>query len=121
MVYYRPSVGALQTRADSVGDRSWNWANMTKYYQGSMILMPNIAHRTTENMSTVYDADTFGSSGSDSQQLHVSYPNTFSQYAAAVFSAVGLRYVPGFASGSFDDFGWWQFTIDARTGLRSWP
>jgi choline dehydrogenase len=122
MMYHRPSEGSLQAWADYVGDQSWNWANMTKYYERSMTLTPNIANRTAENGSAVYDAGAYTTSGSNSQPLHVSYPNyinPLSQYAAAAFSAIGLKQIPGFASGILDGFGWWQFTIDGRTGLRS--
>lgn len=38
MMHHRPSVGALQTWADHVGDQSWNRANVTKYYERSMTL-----------------------------------------------------------------------------------
>ncbi|KAF3044427.1 hypothetical protein E8E12_010550 [Didymella heteroderae] len=122
MMYHRPSVGSLQAWADHVGDQSWNWANMTKYYKRSMKLIPNVANRTTEEGSAVYDADAYGASGSNSQPLYVSYPNyinPLSQYAAAAFQAIGLKQIPGFASGILNGFGWWQFTIDGRTGLRS--
>jgi choline dehydrogenase len=122
MMYHRPSVGSLQAWADHVGDQSWNWANMTKYYESSMTLTANVANRTAEDGSAVYDASAYGASGSNSQPLHVSYPsyiNPLSQYAAAAFSAIGLKQIPGFASGVLDGFGWWQFTIDAQTGLRS--
>ncbi|KAJ4381634.1 hypothetical protein N0V86_002998 [Didymella sp. IMI 355093] len=122
MMYHRPSVGSLQAWADHVGDQSWNWANMTKYYERSMTLTANVANRTAADGSAVYDASAYGASGSNSQPLHVSYPNyinPLSQYAAAAFSAIGLKQIPGFASGVLDGFGWWQFTIDAQTGLRS--
>ena len=122
MMYHRPSVGSLEAWADHVGDQSWNWANMTKYYERSMTLTTNIANRTTVNGSAVYDASAYSSSGSNSQPLHVSYPNyinPLSEYAAAAFSAIGLKQIPGFASGILSGFGWWQFTIDGSTGLRS--
>ncbi|KAF2626252.1 GMC oxidoreductase [Macroventuria anomochaeta] len=122
MMYHRPSVGSLQAWADHVGDQSWNWANMTKYYERSMTFTSNVANRTAANGSTVYDASAYGASGSNSQPLHVSYPNyinPLSQYAAAAFSAIGLKQIPGFASGILNGFGWWQFTIDGQTGLRS--
>jgi choline dehydrogenase len=122
MMYHRPSVGSLQAWADHVGDQSWTWDNMKKYYERSMQLTPNVANRTAVNGSSVYDANAYTPSGSDSQPLHVSYPgyiNPLSQYAAAAFSAIGLNQIPGFASGILDGFGWWQFTIDGKTGLRS--
>ncbi|KAF2125971.1 GMC oxidoreductase [Dothidotthia symphoricarpi CBS 119687] len=122
MMYHRPTVGSLQVWADQVGDQSWTWENMTKYYERSMQLTPNVANRTTADGSSVYDAGAFPSSENNLQPLHVSYPgyiNPLSQYAAAAYSAIGLRPIPGFASGVLDGFGWWQFTIDSETGLRS--
>lgn len=122
MMYHRPSIGSLQAWADHVGDQSWNWENMKQYYERSMTFLTNVASRTAVNGSTVYDASAYGPSGSNSQPLQVSYPNyinPLSQFAAAAFSSIGLKEVPGFASGILDGFGWWQFTIDGQTGLRS--
>ncbi|KAF9700411.1 hypothetical protein EKO04_001621 [Ascochyta lentis] len=122
MIYHRPSVGSLQAWAEKVGDQSWTWENMTKYYERSMQLTTNVANRTAINGSSVYDASAFGPSGSNTQPLHVSFPNyvnPLSEYAAAAFSAIGLKQIPGFASGILDGFGWFQFTINAQTGLRS--
>lgn len=122
MMYHRPSVGSLQVWADHVGDQSWTWKNMKKYYERSMQVTPNVADRPIIDGSSVYDAGAYGPSGSNTQPLRVSYPgyiNPLSQYAAAAFSAIGLKQIPGFASGVLDGFGWWQFTIDGETGLRS--
>lgn len=122
MMYHRPSEGSLQVWADHVGDQSWTWANMKKYYERSMTFTPNVANRTATDGSQVYDASAFGQSRDNSQPLHVSYPgyiNPLSQYAAAAFSSIGLKQISGFASGVLDGFGWWSFTIDSQTGLRS--
>lgn len=120
MMYHRPSKGALQAWADHVGDQSWNWENMTQYYERSMQLTTNVANRTIDG--SVFDASAYTSESGQLQPLHVSYPNyinPLSEYAAAAFSSIGLKSLPGFASGDLDGYGWWQFTIDAMTGLRS--
>ncbi|EME46862.1 hypothetical protein DOTSEDRAFT_126520 [Dothistroma septosporum NZE10] len=120
MMYHRPSKGAQQAWADHVGDQTWNWENMQKFYERSMKLTANVMDRTING--SVYDASAYTTEFGQLQPLHVSYPgyiNPLSQYAAAAFSALGLESLPGFASGDLDGYGWWQFTIDAATGLRS--
>lgn len=120
MMYHRPSKGLLQAWADHVGDQSWNWDNMEKFYERSMKLTTNVMKRTING--SVFDAAAYTTESGQFQPLHVSYPgyiNPLSQYAAAAFSSIGLKPLPGFVSGDLDGYGWWQFTIDAATGLRS--
>lgn len=81
---------------------------MKEYYWRSMTLTANVADRAAEDESAVFDANAYGASGSHSQPMHVSFPNyinPLSRFAAAAFSAIGLKQILGFASGVLRGFG----------------
>lgn len=118
MEWQRATKGTYQKWADHVGDDSYTWDNMLKYLKRSVNFTPDAANRTV-NDSMVYDLAAYTPKGGP---LHVSYPkyvNPLSQYAPAAFSSIGMKHLPGFSSGDLDGYGYWQFTIDPTTGLRS--
>ncbi|KAF2168557.1 GMC oxidoreductase [Zasmidium cellare ATCC 36951] len=117
MLWHRGTKGAYRKWADQVGDDSYTWENMLKYFQRSVNFTPDVRNRTVNG--SVYDAAAYTMSGGP---LHVSYQKyiyPLSQYAPAAFASVGMKSLPGFASGDLDGYGWWQSTIDPETGLRS--
>ncbi|CAK4031797.1 Versicolorin B synthase [Lecanosticta acicola] len=119
MMYHRPTKGAYQLWADTVGDQAYTWENMTKYLERSMRFTPDATNRTAYKGDMVYATDAYSPTGGP---LHVSYPkyvNPLSRYGQQAFAATGQKQLPGFASGDLDGYGWWQFTIDPTTGLRS--
>lgn len=119
ILYHRPTVGTMQTWADHVADQSWTWDNMTKFMERSMHFNPNVANRTTSDGSNVCDADAYSAKGGPLQVSFPGFIQPLSWFASQAFASTGLKQLPGFSSGDLDGYGWWQFTIDAVTGLRS--
>lgn len=119
MMYHRPTKGAYQLWADTVGDQSYTWENMTKYYERSMHFTADAMNRTAYQGEMVYDTEAYSSKGGPLQVSYPKFVNALSRYAQQAFAATGQKQLPGFASGKLDGYGWWQFTIDPKTGLRS--
>lgn len=114
MLYHWPTKGTYQAWAESVGDDSYHWDNMTKYLRRSMKLQSN-SHRSKGEMPS-------GDSHVGNGPLPVSMPaysNPLSVHGSKGFSAIGLRERPSLFNGSLEGFGFWTFTIDPTTGLRS--
>jgi len=117
-MFQRPTKGAYQFWADKVGDQAYTWDNMVPFLERSMQFSTNAEHRPA-NATPLYNASVFSSTGG---RLHVSYPGyvyPIASYGSDVFSSIGLSEIPGFTTGDLQGWGWWQFTIDPNTGLRS--
>jgi choline dehydrogenase len=118
MMYNRPTKGAYQFWADKVGDQAYTWDNMAPFLERSMQFSTNVQHRPA-NATPLYNASVFSLTGGP---LHVSYPGyvyPIAYYGSKAFSSIGLKEIPGFTTGDLHGWGWWQFTIDPNTGLRS--
>lgn len=117
-MYQRPSKGAYQLWADTVDDQAYTWDNMLQFLDRSMTFSNNSEKRPA-NSTPTFDLSVFSASGGP---LHVSYPGyayPLASYGADAFSAIGLPEIPGFTTGDLHGYGYWQFTIDPNTGLRS--
>ncbi|OTB00680.1 hypothetical protein M426DRAFT_65339 [Hypoxylon sp. CI-4A] len=118
MMYNRPTKGAYQHWADLVGDDAYTWDNMLPFLQRSVQFSDN-AEKRPANATPLYNTSMFSSTGGP---LHVSYPGyvyPLSYYGGKAFSSIGLDEIPGFTTGVMQGWGYWQFTIDPNTGLRS--
>lgn len=118
MMWQRATKGTYQKWADHVGDQSYTWDNMLKYLKRTVNFTPDVANRSLSG-TMVADTAAYMPKGGP---LHVSYPkytNPLSQYAPAAFASIGMKALPGFSSGDLDGYGYWPFTIDPATGLRS--
>ncbi|KUL88731.1 hypothetical protein ZTR_05123 [Talaromyces verruculosus] len=118
MMFNRPSKGAYQLWADKVGDNAYTWDNMLPFLERSVNFSINAEHRPA-NATPLYNASLFSSTGGP---LHVSYPGyvyPIATYGKDAFSTLGLEEIPGFTTGYMQGYGYWQYTIDPSTGLRS--
>ena len=106
--------------ADQVGDQSYTFPNLLRYFQHS-------AHFTPPDQSKIgrggasysYDANAFSASGGP---LEVSYPNyqqPFTQYVQKGLQAIGLSSIAGLNSGNLLGFSFATVTIDPRDETRS--
>ncbi|QIW99859.1 hypothetical protein AMS68_005377 [Peltaster fructicola] len=117
MMYHRPTIGSYQAWADHVGDDSYTWDSMKKYLQRSMHFSRNEAKRPY-NETPIVTPGTYSNGG----PLQVSYPGwvwPISQYALRAFASIGMGLLNNFADGVLNGYGWWQWTINPHTGLRS--
>ncbi|QKX61393.1 uncharacterized protein TRUGW13939_08541 [Talaromyces rugulosus] len=118
MMYNRPTKGALQRWAETVGDDAYTWDNMIPFLERSMKFSSNAEHRPA-NATPLYNTSVFSPTGGP---LHISYPGyvyPISYYGATAFSAIGLDEIPGFTTGYMHGYAYWQYAIDPNTGLRS--
>ncbi|GAM42916.1 hypothetical protein TCE0_044f17314 [Talaromyces pinophilus] len=118
MMFNRPTKGAYQLWADKVGDDAYTWDNMLPFLERSVNFSINAEHRPA-NATPLYNASLFSSTGGP---LHVSYPGyvyPIATYGKDAFSTLGLEEIPGFTTGYMQGYGYWQYTIDPSTGLRS--
>lgn len=117
MLYQRPTVGAMQKWADDVGDHSWTWKNVLKYFARSSTF--NLPPKSRPQNSTPgYDESVF-----ENGPVQTSY-STYSSPVAGWFlkaaQALGLRYAAhGFQSGHLLGNGWTPSTVTSKTGVRS--
>ena len=117
MAYQRTSKGALQRWADEVGDASYVYENISKYYLKSIHFSPPDETKRLANATPDYDISTLDGSG----PLSVTYPNyaqAFSTWVAKAMSAIGIAPIDGFTSGSLNGSGWLINTINHTTGQR---
>lgn len=114
MLYHWPTKGSYQAWAESVGDYSYQWENMTKYLHRSIKLQSNF-HRGEDEMPS----EDFDVGDGPLLVSKPAYANPLSSRGSKAFSAIGLRERPSLFNGSLDGFGSWRFTINPETGLRS--
>ncbi|SMY29237.1 unnamed protein product [Zymoseptoria tritici ST99CH_1A5] len=117
MLYHRATKGLHQAWADRVGDRAYTWDNMLKYMERSVKYQVN-GHRPQNATPTPSD----NAYSADGGPLCVTYPATvdpFSVHAAAAFGNIGLKMQNDFNGGEMSGYGYWTYTINAETGLRS--
>ncbi|KAA8644050.1 hypothetical protein EYZ11_004470 [Aspergillus tanneri] len=117
MAYQRPTVGALERWAETVGDDSWTFDSVLSYYKRSLNFTPPDMHKRIANATPSYDMPTLGTDG----PLALTYPNyaqPFSTWLAKGMEEAGIPNIPGFTSGHLNGSGWLVHTIDQTTGFR---
>jgi choline dehydrogenase len=120
MMYQRATRGSYDLWADRVGDDAYAWKNIKKYLDRSIHFTPKRAGGNASRYSTPsYDPAAFSTNGGPVQVGYTGYMWPVSAYAPALFQFLGMAAIPGFSSGHLDGYGYWQQTIDHRTGLRS--
>jgi choline dehydrogenase len=120
MMYQRATKGSYDLWAEVVGDEAYAWKNIKKYLDRSIQFTPERAGgNASRNSTPSYDLSAFSPTGGPVQVGYTGYAWPISNYAPAAFQSIGMKPIPGFSSGNLDGYGYWQQTIDHRTGLRS--
>ena len=118
MNYERTTIGTLQRWADDVGDQSYTYSQVSKYYAKSLNFTPPDQTKRFANTTPEYDRSTLPSGG----LLDVSYPNyaqPFSTWWAKGAAAVGMNVIRGFTSGKLiNGSSWFVNTINHANGFR---
>lgn len=119
MIYHRGSVGSYDRWAVLVGDQSYSWANMQRWFKRSIHFNPPNNTLRAANATPAYNISNFSPLGGPVQVSFPHYALPISSYFPKVYSAVGLRPLNGSTSG--DLLGWTYMTMtqDPVDNLRS--
>jgi hypothetical protein len=115
----RATVGAYQKWADQVGDQSYTWANILPYFKKSVTFQPPNNEYRLANASISVQYSPYSTTGGP---LHVSYPNwsnALSSWVVKSLSALGLKQIPDFVSGSLMGFAYVAATMENAQQTRS--
>ena len=120
MWYQRGSIGSYQKWADAVGDQSFTFSALLKFFKKSAHFSPPNQGARATNATPMYDESLFSTSGGP---LQVSYP-TFASPSASWISlgldAIGIKQLPGgLQDGNLLGWAWIADTIDPSTQVRS--
>jgi len=123
MAYHRGTVGSYQRWANDVGDQSYTFPNLLKYFQRSVHLTPPNANVRFANASVDFDSNAFNNSIGSHQPLQVTWPNyalPIATWAERALAAVGIEpSLQGFESGTVNGSSWVPATIDPISQHRS--
>ncbi|KAI0139590.1 GMC oxidoreductase [Hypoxylon sp. NC0597] len=118
MAYGRTAKGAHQLWADTLGDQSYTYDNMVKYYERTMNFSPPNSQTRLANATPTYDpADTATGGGLD--VTFPSYSQSWSTWVAKGLAAIGLSQVESFINGDLLGHSWQMTTITQSNGFRS--
>ncbi|KAJ5932768.1 choline dehydrogenase [Penicillium verrucosum] len=118
MAYMATSTGALQKWAYEVGDDSWTYSNVAKYFQKSLNFTGIDSSKRRLNATPELDTSHIGHGG----PLDVTYPNygqPFSTWIKKAFDQAGMLPVGGFMSGDMFGSSWVLDTINHTDGKRA--
>lgn len=117
MGYQRTTIGALQKWANDVGDSSWTYDEVSRYYNKSLSFAPPDMSKRIANATPDYDISTLGGDG----PLKIAYPNyaqAISTWFAKAMQAVGIIPVNGFTTGALNGSAFLVNTINHTSGHR---
>ena len=117
MAYTRGTVDSYQKWADEVGDQSYTYHNIQKYFKKSLNFTPPDIAKRGANATPEYDLSTLAQGG----PLDITYSN-YAQAIATWFQkgmqAIGILPQAGFTSGHLNGSSWVLATINHTTGFR---
>jgi choline dehydrogenase len=122
MAYHRGTKGAYQRWADLVGDQSYSFDNILRFFKISCtVTPPNLEKRNAPNATVLYDPKGFDNTLGG--PLQVSWSNWVvpaQSWLVLVMQAVGMNLsTEGFSSGKLDGGAWIPMTIDPKSATRS--
>lgn len=119
-VISRPTKGALDWWAKTVGDDYWTWDNVFPFYKKSCQYSPPDYTRIDKTLNISQDANAFDSAGGP---LHVSFGNFQGPFGPSLEQALdrlGFTSLPGLSSGDLlNGYGTILAGIDPTTATRS--
>ena len=117
LYYQRPSTGSMQKWADEVGDQTFIFANLLRYYQKRVqFTLPVISY---PNATSQQDPNTFSPSGGPLQVSFGHYNDPWSSWAQKGLLAISQVLIKGFSSGILKGTSFIAFTEDPITEQRS--
>ncbi|KAH8657405.1 hypothetical protein BGZ60DRAFT_493556 [Tricladium varicosporioides] len=123
MGYHRPTVGTFQRWADLIGDQSYTWPNVLKYFKKSVQLTPpNLQKRNVKNATVFFDPTVFDNSlGGPVQVSWGNWVDITGTWLSLAMQSIGLPISPlSFSSGVLSGFsGWVTSEINPDDATRS--
>lgn len=119
MIYHRGTYGSYGLWAEQVGDDSYQFQNILPFFQKSVNLTPANTLTRPSNATTNLNMSLIESA---SGPLHVTYPlyaQPLSSYGPDAFGAAGFPPGSDFISGTLNGSGYFLYTIDPSTSIRS--
>ncbi|KKK20301.1 hypothetical protein ARAM_002426 [Aspergillus rambellii] len=118
MAYSHSSVGAFQLWADTVGDQSYTYENVVKYYHKSMNFTPPDSETRLANATPLYDsADVV--TGGPLSVTYAAYSESWSTWVAKGMAAVGILPTDSFINGNLNGSAWQLQTVNHADGHRA--
>ncbi|PWY95967.1 alcohol oxidase [Aspergillus sclerotioniger CBS 115572] len=118
--YFRTTKGALGKWADQVGDESWSWENVQKYYKQSFKFTgPN---NTARGLNATPDYDQSQIIGPTPGPLELTFPKyaqAFSSWVKLGLRELGVAVNRVFVEGDIKGVSWIANMIDSQTGNRA--
>ncbi|KAM0554954.1 hypothetical protein ACHAPJ_006692 [Fusarium lateritium] len=119
LVYHRPTNGTMSKWAEEVGDDSYQWDQMLPHFQKSPTFTPPDNTKRGPKVITDYDAKAFSSKGGPLQISYANYVPSWATVVAKGLSALGLKSIDGFNSGSLLGYSYTTTTVRPKTATRS--
>ncbi|KAL8951236.1 MAG: hypothetical protein Q9222_002781, partial [Ikaeria aurantiellina] len=121
MAYHHGNAGSYTRWAEMVGDDSYTFPNLLRYFQNSChFTSPDEAKRQTPNATVRFDAGAFSDTGGPLEVSYGSWVDKSYTWFERALVAIGLPInAGGFSSGSLNGTSWITATINPTTGERS--
>jgi choline dehydrogenase len=114
------SEGALKKWADLVGDNSYLFQNLLRYYKKVGTFSPPNTKTRFANASTPYDASVYTANGGPVQVGYPNWANPISSWLEKGFEGLGLKPLSGaLADGKFWGYAYPPSSLDSATQSRS--
>ncbi|KAL8640802.1 MAG: hypothetical protein Q9228_002316 [Teloschistes exilis] len=118
MAWAESSKGAFDRWADEIGDESFRFATVEKYYNKAITFTPPDQESRRANATPSYDPAPLGKTG----PLAITYPayaHSWSTWLLVALQAIGVRNTDTFLTGNLNGSAWQVNTINHTTGARA--
>ncbi|KAI0913898.1 putative choline dehydrogenase [Ustulina deusta] len=117
MLYTHSSYGAMQVWADEVGDQSYTYDQVQRYYYKSLNFTTKLADERLANSTPSYDQDLVPTGGL-LDLSYTSFASPWSTWIAKAMDMVGLKNTVAFINGNLLGSSWAVSTINPRNSHR---
>ena len=118
LTIFRSSAGAYKKWADEVGDISYSYTNLIRFFKKSVQFNPPTNADRPANASIDIDPGAFGAQGGPLQVSFSAWVNGISSWFANALGKLGLQQLRGFVDGSLLGFSYIPETL-TRDQVRS--
>jgi choline dehydrogenase len=109
--------GAFEKWADEVGDDTFKFDTVSKYYRKGMNFTPPANTRST-NATPSYNP-ALVSQGDPLDVTYPAYANSWTTWVAVAMEAIGIKNTDSFINGALNGSAWHTNTINHTTGTRA--
>ncbi len=119
MTYQRPTKGALDRWADTVGEEDWNWENMLPFFEKSVLFNPPKNDLRPVNATPKYDIAAYQPGGGPLQVSFPNHANAFSSWGTKALEELGLNETNGNAGGELLGYSYITYSVEGTQQCRS--